>query len=139
MGNFLTSHFIRNLVRCKDKLTTFHLFDALYTLLFLCDRCSNLIRAVCEYWCPETNTFYTSKGKVSLSIFDIYSFLGLPLLEHLCDEVVPMQCELTNKLPLSCTYLFTAYQKLMQGRKGQADHRTIDCLLVSMTQQVPYF
>ena len=71
------------LVRCKDKLTTLHLFDALYASLFLYDRCSNLIRAVCEHWCPETNTLHTSKGEVSLSIFDIYSFLvanlGAPL------------------------------------------------------------
>jgi len=37
------------LIRCKDKLTTLHLFDALYASLFLYDRCSNLIWAVCEY------------------------------------------------------------------------------------------
>ncbi|KAJ8431916.1 hypothetical protein Cgig2_016349 [Carnegiea gigantea] len=100
------------LVRCKDKLTTLHLFDALYASLFLYDRCSNLIRAVCVYWCPETNTLHTS-------IFDIYSFLGLPISGHLYDEVVPTQRELTSKLPLSCTYLFIAYHKLMQGRKGK--------------------
>ena len=79
------------LVRCKDKLTTLHLFDALYASLFLYDRCSNLIRAVCEHWCPQTNTLHTSKGEVSLSIFDIYSFLGLPLSGRLYDEVVPNQ------------------------------------------------
>ena len=107
------------LVRCKDKLTTLHLFDALYASLFLYDRCSNLIRAVCEHWCPETNTLHTSKGEVSLSIFDIYSFLGLPISGRLYDEVVPTQRELASKLPLSCTYLFIAYHKLMQGRKGK--------------------
>ncbi|KAJ8433884.1 hypothetical protein Cgig2_004606 [Carnegiea gigantea] len=101
------------LVRWKDKLTTLHLFDALYALLFLYDRCSNLIRAVCEYWCLETTTLHTSKGEVSLSIFDIYSFLGLPISGHLYDK------ELASKLPLSCTYLFIAYHKLMQGRKGK--------------------
>ncbi|KAJ8431891.1 hypothetical protein Cgig2_009958 [Carnegiea gigantea] len=107
------------LVRCKDKLTTFHLFDALHASLFLYDRSSNLIRAVCEHWC-ETNTLHTYKGEVSLSIFDIYSFLGLPLSGGLYDKVVPTQRKLTNKLPLSCSYLFTAYHKLMQGRKGKS-------------------
>ncbi|KAJ8425237.1 LOW QUALITY PROTEIN: hypothetical protein Cgig2_014336 [Carnegiea gigantea] len=107
------------LVRCKDKLTTFPLFDASYVSLFLYDRCSNLIWAVCEYWCPEMNTLHPSKGEVSLAIFDIYSFLGLPFSRHLYDEVVPTQRELTSKLLLSCTYLFIAYHKLMQGRKGK--------------------
>jgi len=107
------------LVRCKDKLTTFHLFDALCASLFLYDRCSNLIRVVCEHWCPGTNTLHTSKGEVSLSIFDIHSFLGLRLSGRLHDEVVPTQWELTNKLSLSCSYLFAAYHELMQGRKGK--------------------
>ncbi|KAJ8441873.1 hypothetical protein Cgig2_034132 [Carnegiea gigantea] len=40
---------------------------------------NHFIRSVCEYWCPKTNALHTSKGKMSLSIFDIYSFLGLPL------------------------------------------------------------
>ncbi|KAJ8425658.1 hypothetical protein Cgig2_015326 [Carnegiea gigantea] len=70
-------------------------------------------------WCLETNTLHTSKGEVSLSIFDIYSFLGLPISGHLYDEVVPTQRELVSKLSLSCTYLFIAYHKLMQGRKGK--------------------
>ncbi|KAJ8445794.1 LOW QUALITY PROTEIN: hypothetical protein Cgig2_027875 [Carnegiea gigantea] len=74
---------------------------------------------MCEYWCPETNTLHTSKGEVSLSIFDIYSFLGLLISGRLYDEVVPTQRELASKLPLSCTYLFIAYHKLMQGRKGK--------------------
>ncbi|KAJ8420231.1 LOW QUALITY PROTEIN: hypothetical protein Cgig2_021587 [Carnegiea gigantea] len=105
-------------VRCTDKLTTFHLFDTLYASLFLYNRCSNLIRVVCEYWCSKTNTLHTSKGQASLSIFNIYSFLRLSLSGRLYDEVVHNQRELTNKLPLSCTYLFTAYHKLMKSDQG---------------------
>ncbi|KAJ8441591.1 LOW QUALITY PROTEIN: hypothetical protein Cgig2_023155 [Carnegiea gigantea] len=101
------------LIHSKDKLTIFHLFDALYASLFLYNQCSNLIRVVCES--IETNTLYTSEGEVSLCIFDIRSFLGLPLLGCLYDEVIPIQRELMNKLPRSCTYLFTFHHKLMQG------------------------
>ncbi|KAJ8425622.1 hypothetical protein Cgig2_018407 [Carnegiea gigantea] len=79
------------LVHYNDKLTTFHLFDALYASLFFYDRCSNLIRAL---------PWATLSG-------------------HLYDEIVPTQRELTSKLPLSCTYLFIAYHKLMQGHKGK--------------------
>ncbi|KAJ8427083.1 hypothetical protein Cgig2_008952 [Carnegiea gigantea] len=114
------------LVHCKDKLTTLHLFDALYASLFLYDRCSNLIRTVCEYWYPETNTLHTSKGEVSPSIFDIYSFLRLPISGCLCDEVVPTQRELASKLPLSYTYLFIAYHKLIKyhvSKKPDQDSR----------------
>ncbi|KAJ8429736.1 hypothetical protein Cgig2_023125 [Carnegiea gigantea] len=79
---------------------------------------------------PETNTFHTSKGEVSLSIFDIHSFLSYAFLGvfhlsifdvhgHICDEVIPIERKLTNKFSLSCTYLLTAYHKLMRGRKGK--------------------
>jgi len=47
------------------------------------------------------------------------SFLGLPISGHLYDEVIPSQRELASKLSLSCTYLFIAYHKHMQGRKGK--------------------
>ncbi|KAJ8427783.1 hypothetical protein Cgig2_021414 [Carnegiea gigantea] len=66
------------------------------------------------------NTLHTSKGEMSLSIFDIYSFLKLPLSRHRYDEVVPTQRERTNKLLRSCTYLFTAYHKFIQGPKGKS-------------------
>jgi len=65
------------------------------------------------------NTLYTSKGEVSLSIFGIYSFLGLPLSGRPYDEAIPTQPKLTNKLPLSYSSLFATYHKLMQGRKGK--------------------
>ncbi|KAJ8431797.1 hypothetical protein Cgig2_027965 [Carnegiea gigantea] len=102
------------LVRCKDKLTTLYRLDAFYASLFLYDRYLNLSRV-----CPEINALHTYKGEVSLSIFDIHSFRGLPLSGCLYNEVAHTQWELTNKLPLSCIYLFTAYHKLMQGRKAK--------------------
>ncbi|KAJ8431389.1 hypothetical protein Cgig2_022614 [Carnegiea gigantea] len=63
------------------------------------------------------STLHISKGEMSISIFDIHSFLELSLSGRLYDKVVPTQQKLTNKLPPSCTYLFTAYRKRIQGRK----------------------
>ncbi|KAJ8434262.1 hypothetical protein Cgig2_010472 [Carnegiea gigantea] len=40
----------------------------------------------------------------------------------ICNPIMSLcksDCELTSKFPLSCTYLFVAYHKLMQGRKGK--------------------
>ncbi|KAJ8430730.1 hypothetical protein Cgig2_001303 [Carnegiea gigantea] len=58
---------------------------------------------------------HTSKGELSVSIFDIHRFLRLRLSGRLYGETVPTQRQLTNKLPLSFTYLFITYPKLMQG------------------------
>ncbi|KAJ8435465.1 LOW QUALITY PROTEIN: hypothetical protein Cgig2_021098 [Carnegiea gigantea] len=43
------------------------------------------------------STSHTSKGEVSLSIFDIHNFLKLSLSGRLYDEVFPTQRELNNK------------------------------------------
>ncbi|KAJ8425953.1 hypothetical protein Cgig2_016233 [Carnegiea gigantea] len=80
----------------KDLLVANHLFDALYASLFIYDKCPNIVRVICEYWCPETNSLHTSRGEVSISLLDIYGFLGLPLLGFLYDEVVPSSKELKS-------------------------------------------
>ncbi|KAJ8430247.1 hypothetical protein Cgig2_009425 [Carnegiea gigantea] len=56
------------LVRCKDKLTTFHLFDSLHASLFLYDRCSNLIQAGkptikqwIAFWFRERNRYHVAR------------------------------------------------------------------------------
>jgi len=102
------------LIRCKDLLVANHLFDALYASLFIYDKCPNIVRAICEYWCPETNSLHTSKGEVSISLLDIYGFLGLPLSGFLYDEVVPPSKELKSSMGRSCTHLFKAYHILRQ-------------------------
>ena len=66
------------LVRCKDKLTMFHLFDALHTSLFLYDRCSNLIRRCVSIGAPKRTHCIPLKGRCpSLSSIFIAS-LGYP-------------------------------------------------------------
>ncbi|KAJ8440424.1 hypothetical protein Cgig2_017657 [Carnegiea gigantea] len=92
------------LTRCKDLLVINHLFDALYASLFIYDKCSNIVRAICEYWCPETNSLHTSKGEVPISLLDIYGFLGLLLSGFLYDEVVPPSKELKSGMGRSCTH-----------------------------------
>jgi len=81
-------------------------------VFFVYDKCPNLVRAICEYLCPETNSLHTSKGEVSISLLDIHGFLGLPFLKFLYDEVVPSSKELKNNMQRSCTNLFTAYHLL---------------------------
>ncbi|KAJ8442297.1 hypothetical protein Cgig2_011220 [Carnegiea gigantea] len=102
------------ITRCKDLLVANHLFDALYASLFIYDKCPKIVRAICEYWCPETNSLHTSKGGVSISLLNIYGFLGLPLSGFLYDEVVPPSKELKSGIGRSCTHLFKAYHILRQ-------------------------
>ncbi|KAJ8432645.1 LOW QUALITY PROTEIN: hypothetical protein Cgig2_011811 [Carnegiea gigantea] len=114
--NFLTRLYIGNdvLTRCKELLVANHLFDAFYASLFIYDKCPNIVRAICEYWCPETNSLHTSKGEASISLLDIYGFLGLPLSGFLYDEVVPSSKELKSSMGRSYTHLFKAYHILRQ-------------------------
>jgi len=102
------------LTHCRDLLIANHLFDARYTLLFLYDKWPNIVRAICEYWCPETNSLHTLKGEVSISLLDIHGFLWLLLWGFLYDEIVPPSKELKISLGRSCTHLFTAYHTLRQ-------------------------
>ncbi|KAJ8426368.1 hypothetical protein Cgig2_001894 [Carnegiea gigantea] len=82
------------LSRCRDLLVANHLFDVLYMSLFVYDKCPNTVRAIYEYWCPETNSLHTLNGEVFISLPDIHGFLSLSLLDFLYDEVVPPSKEL---------------------------------------------
>ncbi|KAJ8431985.1 hypothetical protein Cgig2_005914 [Carnegiea gigantea] len=60
------------------------------------------------------NYLHTSKGEVSISLLDIYGFLGLPLSGFLYDEVVPPSKGLKSGMGRGCTHLFKAYHILRQ-------------------------
>jgi len=77
------------LAHCRDLLVANNLFDALYSSFFVYDKCPNLVRAICEYWCLKTNCLHISKGKVFISLFDIHGFLGLSFVGFIYDEVAP--------------------------------------------------
>jgi len=72
------------------------------------------MRAICEYWCPETNSLHTLKGKVSISVLDIHGLLELPLSGFVYVEIVPPSKELKTSLERSYTHEFTAYHILRQ-------------------------
>ncbi|KAJ8430546.1 hypothetical protein Cgig2_030213 [Carnegiea gigantea] len=74
----------------------------------------NIVPGICEYWCPETNSLHTLKGKVSNSLLDIHGFLGLLLSGFLYDEVVRPSKELKTALERSCNDLFIAFHILRQ-------------------------
>jgi len=95
------------------------LFDALYSSFFVYDKCPNLVQAICEYWCPETNSLHNSKGEVSISLLDIHNFLGLPFSGFLYDEVVSPSKEHKNNMRRSYTHFFAAYHLLRRRR----DHK----------------
>ncbi|KAJ8427349.1 hypothetical protein Cgig2_016215 [Carnegiea gigantea] len=97
------------LVRCKDKLTTFHLFDTLYASLFLYDQCLNLIQAVREYWCPDA--YFKPKRKHYI------------LQKVSCSHLMRTDKQASIELYLSIHCLPQTYAR----SQGQADHRAMDC------------
>jgi len=87
------------LTRCRDLLVVKSFVQCpLLIIFFIYDKCPNLVGAICEYWCPETNSLHTSKGEVSISLLVIHGFLKLPFSGFLYDEVVPSSKELKNNM-----------------------------------------
>ena len=101
------------------------LYEAIFTSLFSYDHHASMIRVFCECWCPTTNTLHTSIGKVSISLWDLYLLVGLPISGSFYDEMVPSAEELSNdaiksSLPLSCRNLFLAYHQNCSETKGKS-------------------
>ncbi|KAK6147727.1 hypothetical protein DH2020_018639 [Rehmannia glutinosa] len=109
------------LSRCKNSLQKVFVYASLFTY----DNSSNIMRAFCEAWCPSTNTLLTSFGELSISLWDLHTLAGLPIIGSLYDEVVPCAKELTGFdemasqfLPRSCAYLLHAYHHLRKIVNG---------------------
>ena len=108
-------------------LTKAQIYDAVTTSLFIYDKCSNVIRHFCEHWSPSTNTFFTSSGEESISLWDLKELGGLPITGLFYDEVVPSAKELTGHdnhgkhLPRSCQYLFHAYHILSHSSNNRQE------------------
>ncbi|KAH0645323.1 hypothetical protein KY284_033207 [Solanum tuberosum] len=107
------------LCRSQEVLGTTQIYDTVYASLFTYDRNSNILQAFCEAWCPKTNTFLTSVGELSISLWDLYVLEGLPIWGSLYEEIVPEVKELvgsdekrTKYIPRTCEYLFAAFHHL---------------------------
>ena len=84
-----------------------------------------MIRAFCECCCPTTNTLHTSIEEVSISLWDLYRIVGLPIIGSFYDKMVPRVEELSNddtksSLPPSCRNLFLAYHRICSETTGKS-------------------
>ncbi|XP_020081335.1 uncharacterized protein LOC109704984 [Ananas comosus] len=75
----------------------------------------NIIKALVELWCSETNTFHLPYGEVGISLWEIKELSGLPIIGDMYDEYIPPNYELYNKnnYPNCVRELFDVYQWLM--------------------------
>ncbi|KAA0025448.1 hypothetical protein E5676_scaffold68G00270 [Cucumis melo var. makuwa] len=96
------------------------LYGAVTASLYTSDRNSDVVRAFCEAWCPSTNTLHTMAGELSISLWDLWSFGGLPIKGDFYEERIPSFKELTSTsrdkskcLPMTCQYLFQAYYSIV--------------------------
>ncbi|KAA0055865.1 uncharacterized protein E5676_scaffold943G00610 [Cucumis melo var. makuwa] len=87
--------------------------------LYTYDRNSDVVRAFCEAWCPSTNTLHIMADELSISLWDLWSFEGLPINGDFYEERIPSFKELTSTsrdktkcLPTTCQYLFQAYYSI---------------------------
>ncbi|TYK19639.1 hypothetical protein E5676_scaffold242G00260 [Cucumis melo var. makuwa] len=97
-----------------------HLYSVVTASLYTYDRNSDVVRAFCEAWCPSTNTLHTMAGELSISLWDLWSFRGLPIKGDFYEEMIPSFKELTSTsrdktkcLPTACQYLFQAYYSIV--------------------------
>ncbi|KAL0414919.1 UNVERIFIED_CONTAM: hypothetical protein Sradi_1693600, partial [Sesamum radiatum] len=104
-----------------------------FMLRCLPDHNSDIIKAFCKAWCPLTNTLLTSVGELSISLWDLHDFTGLPVTGCLYDEVVPSALELTGAdekggrfIPRSNKYLVYAYHLLQGADDDRCSNVSID-------------
>ncbi|CAH9096131.1 unnamed protein product [Cuscuta europaea] len=105
-----------NLGMSKSILEEGLIYDAVYASLFMYDRCTNVIQAFCEAWCPTTNTLLTSIGELTITLWDLHVIGGLPIIGDAYDESISGSSELLNTSADRsfhlCKYLFHAYHHL---------------------------
>ncbi|KAA0060402.1 uncharacterized protein E5676_scaffold318G001520 [Cucumis melo var. makuwa] len=96
------------------------LYGVVTASLYTYDRNSDVVRAFCEAWCPSTNTLHTMAGVLSISLWDLWSFGGLPIKGDFYEERIPSFKELisaswdkTKCLPTTCQHLFQAYYSIV--------------------------
>ncbi|KAA0043323.1 hypothetical protein E6C27_scaffold110G002340 [Cucumis melo var. makuwa] len=96
------------------------LYGTVTASLYTYDRNSDVVRAFCEAWCPSTNTHHTMANELSISLWDLWSFGGLPIKGDFYEERIPSFKELTSTsrdktkcLPTTCQYLFQAYYSIV--------------------------
>ena len=79
---YVLSCFEARLQRCA-------LYEAVYTSLYSYSRDMHLVRALCESWCPTTNTLHTIFKEMSISLWDLYNLGRLPISGKIYDETTP--------------------------------------------------
>ncbi|KAF8409957.1 hypothetical protein HHK36_002476 [Tetracentron sinense] len=77
-------------------------------------RPNSMYRALCEVWCPETNTFITGRGEIGISLWEMELISRLSIVGEHYEEIIPSFDELMGSsdvvgLPKACQYLFKAY------------------------------
>ncbi|KAL2518213.1 PMD domain-containing protein [Abeliophyllum distichum] len=55
------------------------LASAVYSATKDYSRPNSVYRALCEVWCPDTNTFITTNGEIGISLWDIREITGLSI------------------------------------------------------------
>ncbi|XP_020081659.1 uncharacterized protein LOC109705334 [Ananas comosus] len=75
----------------------------------------NIIKALVELWCSETNTFHLPYGEVGISLWEIRGLSGLPIIGDMYDEYILPNSELYNKnnYPNCVRELFDIYEWLI--------------------------
>ena len=104
------------LARFKGKLDEARIYGALYCSRYTYDRDPEIVRSFFEAWSPELNVLETSRGTLSISLWDMYKFAGLNICGDHFEEVIPSLEELRT-LPRSCSHLFEAFL-ILQESKG---------------------
>ena len=74
--------------RHRKFLKRYKLYEAIFASLLGYDRHAFVIKVFCERWCPTFHTLHTSIGEVSISLWDLYHIVGLPIMRSFYDEMV---------------------------------------------------
>ncbi|KAF8390362.1 hypothetical protein HHK36_024887 [Tetracentron sinense] len=81
-------------------------------------RLNNMFRALCEVWCPETNTFVMGHGEVGISLWEMKQISGLSILgEDAVAAAMAMDSSSSEEFAVGC--ILTIKTTLGEEFEGQ--------------------
>ncbi|KAA0047860.1 hypothetical protein E6C27_scaffold133G001260 [Cucumis melo var. makuwa] len=82
------------------------LYGVVTVSLYPYDGNGDVVQAFCETRCPSINTLHTMVGELSISLWDLWSFRGLPIKGDLYEKRIPSFKELSSSRDLSISYQY---------------------------------
>lgn len=111
------------IMRFAERLACVNILGGVVISAGTYNRNANLIRALMECWCSQTNTFLMPYGEIGISLWELHRMSGLPITGIMYEEFVPPNQEIISQsfFPSCFRELLYAYQWVLKNSSGNLD------------------